>query len=82
MDNAKLHLPPLAEYLDLRDAQKQLGVFPSLESFRWFVRNNRDRLVECGAMILVAGRQKFHLDLTRRVVVQCGHLAAVGKGEK
>lgn len=79
MQTAKPHLPPLAEYLDLKDAQQKLGHFPTLDSFRWFIRNNRDRLAASGALILVAGRQKFHLDLTKQVVVETGHLAALGK---
>lgn len=79
MQNAKSHLPPLAEYLDLKDAQQKLGHFPTLDSFRWFIRNNRDRLAASGALILVAGRQKFHLDLTKQAVVEAGHKAALGK---
>lgn len=75
------HLPPLAEYLDLKDAQQRLGHFPTVDSFRWFVRTNRERLATSGALILVAGRQKFHLELTKQVVVESGHLAALGKAE-
>jgi hypothetical protein len=79
MQTTKQQLPSLAEYLDLKDAQQKLGHFPTLDSFRWFIRNNRERLAESGALILVAGRQKFHLDLTKQVVVETGHLAAIGK---
>ena len=79
MQTTKQQLPPLAEYLDLKDAQQKLGHFPTLDSFRWFIRNNRERLAASGALILVAGRQKFHLDLTKQVVVETGHLAALGK---
>lgn len=79
MRNTKPHLPPLEEYLDIKDAHQKLGHFPTVDSFRWFIRNNRDRLAASGALIFVAGRQKFHLDLTRQVVVESGHLAALGK---
>lgn len=82
MQTTKQQLPPLAEYLDLKDAQEKLGHFPTLDSFRWFIRNHRNRLAACGALILVAGRQKFHLDLTKQVVVETGHLAALGKAEE
>jgi len=81
MQTTKQHFPPLAEYLDPKDVQPQLGHFPTLDSFRWFVRNNRNRLAESGALILVAGRQKFHPDLTRQVVVEAGRAAAMGKSE-
>jgi len=77
MPTAKHPLPPLADYLDATDAQKQLGHFPTLDSFRLFIRNNRERLAESGAMILIAGRQKFHLELTRQVVVEAGRAAAL-----
>jgi hypothetical protein len=77
MQTVKQPLPPLAEYVDLPEVQQQLGVFLTADSFRWFIRNNRDRLAESGAMILVAGRQKFHLELTRRVVVEAGRAAAL-----
>lgn len=78
MQTTTPHLPPLAEYLDLDKVQQQLAHFATLDSFRWFVRNNRNRLAESGALILVAGRQKFHLDLTRQVVVEAGRAAALG----
>ena len=34
------------------------GLFPSLESLRWFVRKNEKRLVESGAMVML--RNKWH----------------------
>lgn len=79
MQPTSQQLPPLGEYLDLKDVQPQLGHFPTVDSFRWYVRNNRDRLAEAGAMILVAGRQKFHPGLTRQVVVESGRAAALRK---
>lgn len=79
MQTTKQHLPPLAEYIDPNNVQQQLGHFPTLDSFRWFVRNNRERLAEAGALILVAGRQKFHPELTRQVVVDAGRAAALKK---
>jgi hypothetical protein len=77
MQSTPKHLPPLAEYLDINEAQQQLGHFPTLDSFRWYVRNNRAKLAEAGALILVAGRQKFHPELTRLVVVETGRAAAL-----
>lgn len=82
MQTTPQHLPPLAEYVDLKDAQATLGHFPTLDSLRWFVRRNRAQLVENGALILVAGRQKLHPGRTEEVVVDVGHRAALGGGEE
>lgn len=78
MRNAKQHLPPLAEYVDVKLAQEKLAHFPTIDSFRWFVRNNREHLAATGAMIMVAGRQNFHVKLTEQVVVEVGRIAAIG----
>lgn len=81
MQNTTHHNPPLAEYVDLKTTQEKLGKgnFPTLDSLRWFVRRNRDRLAASGAMIMVAGRQKFHPELTEEVVVETGRRAALGE---
>ncbi len=79
MQSTVTPLPPLAEYLDLKDAQVALGHFPTVDSFRWFIRRHRDQLAACGAMIVVAGRQKFHLKLTGDFIVAAGHRAARGE---
>ncbi len=71
-------MPPLAEYLDRKEAQRHLANhYPTEQSFAWFIRRNRDRLAESGAMILVAGRQKFHPGLTEQVVLEAGRRAAM-----
>jgi hypothetical protein len=75
------HLPPLAEYQDLKTAQETLGHFPTLDSLRWFIRRNRDQLAESGALIMVAGRQKLHPGLAEVVVKEAGRQAALGGGE-
>jgi hypothetical protein len=74
------HLPPLAEYQDIKTAQETLGHFPTLDSLRWFIRRNRDQLADKGALILVAGRQKLHPGLTEEIVKETGRLAAIGGG--
>jgi hypothetical protein len=79
MDTSKLSLPPLAEYVDVKDALAPLGVFPNVDSLRWFVRVNKDLLVECGALILVTGRHRIHIERTKKVIVQSGHQAAVSR---
>jgi|GEM_PF-1602084 len=81
MHATETHFPPLAEYVSLADIQQRLGHFPTIESFRWFARQHRDQLAACGALILVAGRQKFHPGLTEQVVIEVGrHAAARASG--
>ncbi len=71
-------LPPLAEYLDPSEVQQSLKQhYPSKQSFAWFVRRNREQLVSAGALIIIAGRMKFHPGLTERVVLDVGHRAAL-----
>ena len=82
MQTTPQHLPPLAEYQDLKDARATLGHFPTLDSLRWFIRRNRDQLANTGALILVAGRQKLHPGLTEEVVVEVGRRAALGGDEE
>lgn len=36
-------------------------VFASVDSLRWFERNHRTELVECGALLHVNGRKMYHL---------------------
>lgn len=74
------HLPPLAEYLDPHDVQTRLKTYyPTTQSFKWFARQNRDRLAEIGALIIVAGRMKFHQRLTEQVVLEVAHRAAMNE---
>jgi hypothetical protein len=76
-------LPPLSEYRDPSEVQSGLNdYYRTKQSFSWFVRRNRDRLVESGALIIVAGRMKFHPALTEEVVKEAGRLAALGGGEQ
>lgn len=71
-------LPPLAEYRDEPAMQQRLADhFPTKQSFAWFVRRHRDRLVEIGALILVANRKKYHPELVEQVVLEAAHRAAV-----
>jgi hypothetical protein len=73
-------MPPLAEYLDRKEAQRHLANhYPTEQSFAWFVRRHRDHLAANGAMIVVAGRQKFHPALTEQVVLAVGRRDAIGE---
>lgn len=82
MQTTPQQLPGLSEYCDIADITKKIPDFRTVDAFRWFIRTNRDRLTACGALIHVVGRIKFHPDLTKQVVVEAGHLAAVDRAEK
>jgi len=70
-------LPPLDEYVDLKsllDNVKQ--AFPTEDSVRWFVRRRRDALAESGAVIIIAGRMRFHPQRFKQAAVEIGPRAA------
>lgn len=71
------HLPDLAEYVDLATLQAAVASnFPTLDSVRWFVRRHRDALAENGAVIVLAGRMRFHPGRFKQAAVQIGQRAA------
>jgi hypothetical protein len=79
MPNAISNLPPLAEYDDLKSAQKKLKrIYPTVESIRWAIRIHRDNLAACGGLIMVAGRQMIHVGLMEQVIVEAGRQVVRG----
>lgn len=75
--------PTLGDYVDLPDLYRVGGIaktYSTLDSLRWAVRQHRARLVEVGALIIVAGRQRFHPELFEKVAIEIGRDAARGKG--
>ncbi len=61
------------DFVDKAAMQHQVnGAYPTRQSFEWFIRVHRDRLVAAGAMILVAGRWSFHPARFKDVVVEVG----------
>jgi len=78
MQDTTQNFPPLVEYIDPAELQQRLEhTFPTPESLRWFIRQNKAPLANAGALILVAGRHKMHPDLTERFVIENGRKAAV-----
>ena len=74
-------LPPLTEYLERTEVQQLFAAhYPTEQSFSWFIRRNRERLAECGALLMIAGRMKLHPALTERVVLEAAHRAALHEG--
>jgi len=72
----------LAEYVDLHTLQ-QVGeiprVFPTVASLQWYIRMNRAALIENGALILIANRQRFHPHLFQQAVVEIGRITAAAR---
>ena len=69
-------LPPLDEYVDLAGLHASVPTFPTVDSIRWFVRRNRDALVERGALITITGRHLFHPQRFKQAAVEIGQRAA------
>lgn len=70
-------LPPLDEFVDLDTLQAGVAtIYPTPDSIRWFVRRNRDALVERGALIVITGRMRFHPGRFKQAAVEIGQRAA------
>ena len=70
-------LPPLDEFVDLPGLiPSVVQTFPTKDSASWFVRQNRAALVECGALIIIAGRMRFHPGRFKQAAVEIGQKAA------
>lgn len=70
-------LPTLDEYVDIDPLQRTVAsAFPTTDSLRWFVRRNRSTLVARGALIIVAGRMRFHPVRFKQAAVEIGQKAA------
>ncbi|MFN3544933.1 MAG: hypothetical protein ACK4UX_08800 [Thiobacillus sp.] len=70
-------LPPLDEFVDLRDLLGCLRpAYATEHSVRWFVRRHRDALAASGALIIVAGRMRFHPQRFKATAVELGRRAA------
>jgi hypothetical protein len=70
-------IPSLDEFVDLAALQASVSTaFPTVDSVRWYVRQNRAALVEEGALIIVAGRMRFNPPRFKLAVVSIGRKAA------
>lgn len=76
MQHTCTDLPPMGEYVDLNGLLPQVEKhFPTLDSIRWFYRNNREQLGRAGAVIAIAGRLHFHPQRFQQVAVEIGRQA-------
>jgi len=53
-------------------------VFPSETSIKWFIRNNKIKLLETGAVLKLAGRTLIDMDRFDKVVCEIGIQTAKG----
>lgn len=49
-------LSAVENWRDFQQTADGKRLFPSLESLRWFIRENRDQLVQAGALIKIRGQ--------------------------
>jgi hypothetical protein len=70
-------LPALDEFVDKRTLLPVVKDHLATEqSVNWFVRCHREQLADNGALILVAGRLRFHPARFKQSVVEIGARAA------
>lgn len=56
--------------------ESRAHLFPGPQSFDWFMRQNRKRLVDAGALVVIAGRNMIHQTLADEVVMAVGRETA------
>jgi hypothetical protein len=54
-------------------------IFPSETSIRWFIRKNKQKLLETGAVLTLAGRTLVDIEVFDRLVCQIGIESAKGE---
>lgn len=70
-------LPPFDEYVDVRDMLGTVKtVYPTKYSLDWFVRTHRGALAAAGAVIIIAGRMRYHPSRFKQAAVEIGQKAA------
>lgn len=62
------------EFVDLHELLPHVreSGLPSEHSTRWYVRRHRQELVEGGALIVIAGRLRFHPKRFKELAVEIG----------
>jgi len=69
---------PLLESLETPEQYhaSRAHVFPSIESLRWFVRQNKEELRVAGALLIIAGRTKILPGIFDETVLKIGRRRA------
>lgn len=71
METTDNELPPLSEYVGPDEMQELVkAAFPTKDSLKWFIRQNKEPLSASGALIFIGGRHRFHPDRFQRTAVQ------------
>jgi hypothetical protein len=70
-DDALAGLVPVAQY-----GKARCHIFRSDTSFTWFVRQHRAKLIEEGALLVLAGRGMINPPVCDKVVLAVGTAAA------
>jgi len=71
---------PLISYEAYQQARAH--VFPSIDSLRWFDRQQRTELLAAGAICMPAGRKMIIADLFDSVVIEVGRRMAATRGDR
>ncbi|GCL61024.1 hypothetical protein [Pseudaquabacterium pictum] len=58
---------------------KRSQIFPGVESLRWFERQHRAELIECGAVLMPNGRKLVDPAAFDRAVVEIGKRMATAR---
>jgi hypothetical protein len=73
-------LRALADYVtEEQYCQMRRDLFPAPQSWRWFSRQNYQRLLEIGALAYPNGKLRLHPERVDKVVVEAGLAAAQRK---
>lgn len=77
MTSAELHCTSPLNDLQRLDAyqRRTAHIFPGLESIRWYVRQHRDDLNHCGALLTIAGRLWVNTPKFDQCVLDLGRAA-------
>lgn len=75
------HATPLDAFVEFQDLHQSVqSIFQTEDSLKWFLRRNRAKLVDSGAMIIIAGRMRFHPERFKQTAVEIGQRAAHKRG--
>lgn len=76
MQTTSQHPTPLDDYVDLRALHPTVKrTFPTLDSLKWFVRQNKNELAQSGALITLTGRLLFHPEHFHAAAIEIGRSA-------
>lgn len=57
-------------------------IFPSISSLAWFYQKHRSALIECGAVVELAGRRLINVPIFEQKALEIGTRAAAARGQR